>query len=172
MSVVHDFRSSLAKSHAAEELPIWREIYRKAFPDMIAMVSYREDGEHQRAGIDRGIYLSNAKEILIDEKVRFNCAHNDIALEYISDDVSGTPGWVCKPLRCDYIAYAVVDTGKCYLLPVVQLQQAWRERGDYWRMQYRERSAQNFGYKTWFVAVPANEVFTAMGQFLRVQFDG
>ena len=34
------------------------------------MVDHRDDGEHQRAGIDRSVILANSKQLLIDEKVR------------------------------------------------------------------------------------------------------
>ena len=67
---MHDFRDSLAKSHAAEDLPLWREVYEKAFPFFQEMLNHRMDGEHQRAGVDRSIILYNSKQILIDENVR------------------------------------------------------------------------------------------------------
>ena len=105
MSAVHDFADSLAASHRASDLPIWEEIYRKSFPDFLAMVDHRQDGEHQRAGIDRSVILENSKQILIDEKIRWK-PYPDIAVEYLSNDRTGAPGWACKPLRADYIAYA------------------------------------------------------------------
>lgn len=166
--MTHDFGASLAKSHAASDLPIWREIYSKAFPGGV-MVDHRQDGEHQRAGIDRSIVMPNAKQILVDEKVRFG-DWDDIALEHWSNYERRVPGWVCKPLRADYIAYAFAKKGKCYLLPVPQLQQAWERHGDRWRTTHRERSSPNVGYTTKFVPVPVDEVFRAIGQQLRVDF--
>ena len=50
---MHDFGESLRFSHSASDLPIWEEVYRQAFPSFAAMVDHRQDGEHQRAGIDR-----------------------------------------------------------------------------------------------------------------------
>ena len=135
IKVEHDFKKSLEMSHAAEDMPFWLETYKKAFPTMIACVNHRQDGDHQRLGIDRSITLENSKQILIDEKVRFK-PYNDILLEYLSDSARGTLGWVCKPLMCDYIAYAVAPLGVCYMLPVIQLQEAWSQRGEEWKKRY------------------------------------
>lgn len=169
MSVVHDFHESLAASHKASDLPIWEEIYSTAFPGYLTCVDHREDGEHQRAGIDRSVILENSKQILIDEKIRYE-DYGDIALEYLSNDVRGTPGWVCKPLRADYICYAINPTQIAYLLPVLQLQQAWSDNGMYWRQAYGERSANNGTYRTWFCPVPVNALFPAIGKALRIPF--
>ena len=172
---MHDFAESLASSHAASDLPIWEEIYRSSFPGFVAMVDHREDGEHQRAGIDRSVILANSKQILVDEKVRgrnkiTGKVYEDIALEYLSNEGRGVPGWVCKPLRADYIAYAIAPLGRCYLLPVMQLQLAWSRNGDLWRQQYRSVRAQNNGYVTVSVGVPVGVVFAEVGRALRVRF--
>lgn len=166
---IHDFKQSLASSHKASDLPIWHEIYKQAFPSMAATVDHREDGEHQRAGIDRSVILSNSKQILIDEKIRWK-AYSDIALEYWSDRDRKIPGWVCKPLRADYICYAIAPTGKAYLLPVPQLQQAWSENKNCWLQQFRKCEAQNRNYVTVSLAVPVDVLFKAIGACLRVSF--
>ena len=168
--VIHDFAESLAASHAASDLPIWEQIYRRAFPTFCAMVDHRDDGEHQRAGIDRSVILANSKQLLIDEKVR-NKDYGDILLEYVSNDRFNSPGWVCKPLRADYIAYAIVPAGRCYLLPVIQLQIAWARHGDLWKHEFRNVPAHNNGYTTHSVAVPPERLFPAIGGALRVSFD-
>lgn len=169
MSAVHDFADSLAASHRASDLPIWDEIYRKSFPDFLAMVDHRQDGEHQRAGIDRSVILENSKQILVDEKIRWK-AYPDIALEYVSNDRTGSPGWACKPLRADYIAYAIAPLGMCYLLPVIQLQQAWRRKGEIWKASCFIVRAPNRGYTTLSAAVPVHELFSEIGRALRVPF--
>lgn len=168
--MIHDFAESLAASHAASDLPIWEQIYRRAFPTFCAMVDHRDDGEHQRAGIDRSVILANSKQLLIDEKVR-NKDYGDILLEYVSNDRFNSPGWVCKPLRADYIAYAIVPAGRCYLLPVIQLQIAWAKYGEFWKQEFRHVPAQNNGYTTHSVAVPPERLFSAIGGALRVSFD-
>ena len=169
MSAVHDFADSLAASHRASDLPIWEEIYRKSFPDFLAMVDHRQDGEHQRAGIDRSVILENSKQILIDEKIRWK-PYPDIAVEFLSNDRTGAPGWACKPLRADYIAYAIAPLGMCYLLPVIQLQQAWRRKGELWKASCFIVRAPNRGYTTLSAAVPVHELFSEIGRALRVPF--
>lgn len=178
----HNFHESLIRSHEAEDLPIWREIYEKAFPDMVEMINHRQDGEHQRAGIDRSIILANSKQILVDEKTRFKNKktgkiYDDILLEYWSDFEKKIPGWVCKPLRADYIAYAIAPLGKCYLLPVVQLQKAWKINGDDWIEIYKPpieaENRDDYNNKIWTtisVAVPVKILFQAMGNCLRIDF--
>lgn len=167
--VVHDFKDSLEASHRASDLPIWEEIYRKSFPGFLAMADHRQDGEHQRAGIDRSVILENSKQILIDEKIRWK-SFTDIAVEYLSNDRTGAPGWACKPLRADYIAYAIAPLGICYLLPVIQLQQAWARKGDLWKASCFIIKAQNRGYTTYSAAVPVNDLFAEIGRALRVPF--
>lgn len=172
---MHDFRDSLAKSHAAEDLPLWREVYEKAFPFFQEMLNHRMDGEHQRAGVDRSIILYNSKQILIDEKVRFKNektgkVYTDILLEYLSDVQRKQPGWVCKPLRCDYIAYAIAPIGKCYLMPVPALQTAWAKYGSKWIEDFPICDAHNTTWTTRSVAVPVAALFPALGEMLRVNF--
>jgi hypothetical protein len=144
-----------------------------AFPGCV-MVNHRQDGEHQRAGIDRSLTLPNAKQILIDEKWRSVRADGrifgDVLLEYVSNDKRNTPGWVVKPLRADYIAYAIEALSVCYLLPVPQLQQAWRERATEWISTYRTISAGNDGYRTLSCPVPVRVLYPAIGSALRVSF--
>lgn len=172
---MNDFDECLAFSHAAEDLPFWLDVYRKAFPNLTACISHRQDGEHQRAGIDRSIILENSKQILIDEKVRgrnriTGRVYEDIALEYISNDTINSPGWVVKPLRADYIAYAIAPLGICYLLPVVQLQQAYQKNSYNWLNYYHTIRAKNKNYNTLSVCVPTDVLFPAIGQELRINF--
>lgn len=170
-SLTHDFQESLRRSHEASDLPIWLEIYRQAFPDLMACVDHRQDGEHQRAGIDRSLTLANSKQILIDEKVRWK-TFSDIALEYWSDRDRRIPGWVCKPLRADFICYAIAPLGQAYLLPVPQLQSAWRKYGTDWIAAYKPPiNAQNRGYVTVSCGVPVAVLFKAIGECLRIRFE-
>lgn len=170
MQACHDFNGSLAASHKASDLPIWRQVYERAFPNFLAMVDHRADGEHQRAGIDRSVILANSKQILIDEKIRYK-AYGDILLEYVSVDRTNAPGWVCKPQRADYIAYAVASLGICYLLPVIQLQLAWQRNGRQWVELYGTKTAKNSTYNTLNCPVPVHILFPAIGAALRIPFD-
>jgi len=174
---MHDFYECLALSHKAEDNPIWNEIYQKAFPGMLGMISYRRDGFWQREGVDRGILLDTTKQIFIDEKVRgrnkySGVVYDDILLEYLSSEEHNKPGWVCKPLRADYIAYLIAPLGRCYLLPVIQLQLAWSKYSATWLKQYDFRArAKNSGYTTISIPIPVNVLFKAIGKQLRIDCD-
>lgn len=167
---MNDFKKDLAWSHSCEDEKCWEEIYRTAFPTMIAMHSHQEDGQHQRAGIDRSVVLINSKQILIDEKARRISDTGDIMLEYVSNDRTGSLGWVEKPLLADYIAYAFIPSGTAYLLPVVQLQAAWAKHKQEWLGRFKTKAAKNNGYNTLNLPVPITILFGAIGQALRVKF--
>jgi len=141
---------------------------------MVAMCNHREDGDHQRLGIDRSITLENSKQILIDEKVR-SVDYGDILLEHLSDRERGVLGWVEKQLLCDFIAYAVLPSKKCYLLPVVQLQTAWDKNKLEWIHLYSNKVAKNQTsgrcWETVSTPVPVSVVFREIGQALRIDFD-
>jgi len=172
--IEHNFHDDLARSHAASDLSLWLEIYRQAFPTLQVAIDHREDGEHQRAGIDRSLILANSKQILIDEKIRWpgknGRIYHDILLEYVSNDRYNTPGWVCKPLRADYICYGIAAVGRGYLLPVPQLQQAWSRHGAEWLEANGTRTSPNQGYNTLNCPVAVRTLFAAIGDCLRVPF--
>lgn len=179
---VNDFNECLKFSHKFEDHPVWSRVYKAAFPNIVGTVSYQQDGFWQREGVDRGIMLSTTKQILVDEKVRgrnkiTGRVYDDILLEYKSTNTSA--GWVCKPLRADYIAYLIAPLGVCYMLPVIQMQNAWEKNKAEWFANAEDRSnkgfqkvsAKNNGYTTLSLAVPVNVLFPAMGGQLRVKFN-
>jgi len=170
--MVHSFDQSLAKSHRQEDAPWWTEVYRRAFPDLRAMVNVRQDGWAQRGGIDRVLTLGSGKTLTVDEKVREK-DYGDVLLEYWSDYERRDPGWVAKDLACDLIAYAVVPTEKCYLLPFQQLRCVWRTNGRDWVRRFKKIEALNAGrsggtYTTVSVAVPTETLLDGMRDVLCV----
>jgi len=172
----NSFEDCLSLSHEAAELPLWEETYKQAFPGFIGMHYHESDGWHQRHGIDRSIILANSKQILVDEKVRgtnkkTEKVYADIAIEYQSSVEHNTPGWAEKSLLADYIAYAILPLGKCYLLPVLQMQEAWRKNKTDWIRKYGYNDSQNSGYRTRFCPVPHKELYMAIGRELRVEFE-
>lgn len=169
MSITHDFQKSLAKSHAQADAAWWRDVYRKAFPNLESMVCVRDDGWAQRGGIDRVLTLSSARTVRVDEKVREQ-DWPDILLEYWSDKDRKILGWVAKDLACDYIAYAFVPSQVCYLLPFLELRRAWQQNGKQWVSLYGHRDAQNKGYVTRSCAVPTKVLFDALTQAMRVDW--
>lgn len=174
--MLHDFRESLARSHAQEEAPWWAEIYGRAFPGYLSAVSVRNDGWWQRAGIDRVITLQSSKTIKIDEKVREK-EYDDILLEVWSDRDKGTRGWIQKELACDFIAYAFVQSQRCYLFPWHNLRSAWRLECKTWcewanerRNGFRVIEAQNRSYVTESIAVPTEILLSTIRQTMVISW--
>jgi len=159
--MTHDFHERLAYSHAQSDQPWWETVYTRAFPSFKCMVDVRADGWAQRAGIDRYVHLHGGKILKVDEKVREK-DWGDIALEFWSDEQRRKPGWVAKPLDCDYIAYAVEPTQVCYLLPFQTLRSAWKDNCREWVRRYPRVCAPNNGYQTISVGVPPDVLFSAM----------
>lgn len=167
---LHDFDKDLNDSHKTRVLVEWEALYRKAFPDFQAMHEHSGFGDHQRAGIDRSITLTSGKQYLVEEKIRF-APYNDILLEY---ECGSRPGWVCKQLLADYVAYMVPLRGRAYLLPVAQMQSAWLRNADLWIKDYAlppvwsHRNGRKWA--TLNAAVPADTLFRAIGQCFRHEF--
>jgi hypothetical protein len=168
-----NFGNCLTDSHEVANLPMWEAAYRKLFPTLRAMVHHPRDGGPQRAGIDRSLVLDDGRQVWVDEKARgrnkkTGLVYEDIALEYLSDAGRKAPGWVCKPLLAHYIAYAIVPLGRCYLLPVPQLQSAWVEWGERWKATYNTvHSPNSYGGHQWHtmsVAVPVDVLYQVLMQ--------
>lgn len=160
-TVYHNFADSLALSQAFADADWWMDLYRKAFPSLVSAVAVRDDGWAQRGGIDRVLTLACGRVQTVDEKVRTN-DWPDILLEQWSDEARRVPGWIQKPLACDFIAYAFAPSRRCYLLPVSPLQRAWRMQGKAWIDRYGQRHARNQGYVTANVPVPIPVLMQAM----------
>lgn len=176
MSAVHDFKDSLARSQSYSNASWWIDTYRKAFPTLCSCVEVRNDGWAQRAGIDRVLTLGCGKVVKVDEKVR-ETDYGDILLEYWSNFERRVHGWVNKPLDCDFIAYAIVPTETCYLLPTLLLQKAWRENGRDWcelgikhAEGFRKVVAKNEGYETHSVAVPVDRLMSGITGAISVKW--
>jgi len=169
--MTHNFEESLARSQAYEDAPWWAAVYQKAFgvQNVLAAVSVRQDGWAQRAGIDRIITLKCGRVIRVDEKVRKK-DWPDILLERWSDESRQSPGWVQKPLACEFIAYAFVPSATCYLLPTLSLQRVWRHHGRRWVEDYREVRADNGSYVTVSVPVPTDVLMSAIADAMRINW--
>lgn len=165
----HDFKESLALSAAQADAPWWLDVYRSAFPSLASSVSVRDDGWAQRGGIDRVLTLSSGRTLTIDEKVR-QVDWPDFLLERWSDEAKQKPGWIQKPLACDYIAYAFIESATCYLLPTLTLQRAWRTFGRDWIEKYQPVRAHNRTYVTVSVPVPRDILLKALTDAMIVRW--
>jgi hypothetical protein len=178
----HDFNASLDLSHAAADLPCWEQVYRAMWANFQAMVDHRKPGTHQRDGIDRSIILDNAQQYFVDEKVRgrnkkTGKVYEDVLLERWSVFERKEPGWVCRPLRAHFIAYAIAPLGLCHLLDVPLLQRAWSHYQEEWTRAYGTRSCQSCRspngrrWTTISVPVPADKLRRAMGRASILRFN-
>jgi len=173
----HDFHKSLATSKEHANAPWWDQVYRKAFIGFATSHYVQDDGWAQRGGIDRVIVLRSGKTFNVDEKVRTK-DWPDFALERYSDRQRQTPGWIQKPLACDFIAYAFVPSQRCYLLPFLTLRAAWRSNGPDWIRAAEEKAkgfsfiyAENHGYTTESVGVPIPVVLKALNDAMLVTWN-
>jgi hypothetical protein len=175
---LHTFGESLRDSHRYGNMPEWILCYKQFFPGISErdIHSHQQDGWQQRAGIDKSIIRGDSFQILIDEKVRVNVPDgtNDILLEVWSDREKRVPGWVQTPLACHFIAYMILPRRKCHLLPVLQLQAAWKKHGEDWGRTFGVRKARNeWGGRSWTtesVPVPVNDLYAAIGATLHCSF--
>lgn len=157
------FYNNLSQSMVCSRNDNWLVFYKYFFPTMISSSLHDNDLVAQRNGIDRKIFLKGGKVIGIDEKIR-NKAYGDILLEESSSIKS--PGWIEKPLWCDYIAYSIPSVNKCYLLPFIQLQAAWLSNKNEWKSKYFKIEAVNEGYVTTSWAIPITVLYRAIADKL------
>lgn len=169
--VVHDFHECLARSQANQDAEWWPAVYKAAFPNMVSIQKITSDGWAQRGGIDRIVILRSGKTLTVDEKVRAK-SYDDILLERWSNTERKSPGWIQQALACDYIAYAIIPTKTCYMLPFQQLRVAWIRNGREWIVKYPEIKAVNKGYVTTSVAVPVGVLMGAIQDAMTVSWSG
>lgn len=151
---MNDFDACYKLAEDGRNEPFWDAVYRKYFYNMTNhMVGKKEYCKSQIYGVDRVIYLENGKTITIDEKVRTEI-YDDIVLEFISNDSTGTPGWMEKDLAIDYLAYAFLPNQTVYLFDWLALKRAWNHYKESWKKTYGVKQAKNIGYNTHFVCVP------------------
>lgn len=113
---MHRFQESLDLS-AEYGSDWWIPIYRRAFATLISAVAVSDDGWAQRGGIDRLLTLACGRTFTVDEKIRTQ-DWPDVLLERRSDETRRSPGWVQKPLACDFIAYAYAPAAIRTVIPL------------------------------------------------------
>lgn len=166
--MIHSFEESLAWGEEASAEPFWDAVYRKAFPDLVTISRNAANNSAQRLGIDRWIHLSSGKTLTVDEKRR-KLDRQDILLEYLSNDRTNAPGWIEKDLQIDFLAYAFVESGRCYLFCWPMLRRTWIAFKEEWLHRayaedpgFRLIEARNRGYTTKSIAVPTTVLLSAV----------
>lgn len=136
------------------------KFYFKVFPNL-EKIENVEDLGLQKKGIDKILHFKNEKKILIDEKKRRK-DYGDILLEEYSDYDNKKVGWLGRTKHTDYIVYVIMESMTIYLLPFLLLQKAWISNYKNWSEKYERKFAQNNGYRTSNIPVPAEELLTAI----------
>lgn len=162
----HEFERMRQEADAISQLSVMDKFYRYWFGDRIITWYNTSDTESQKLGVDRIVLLEGGKRCYVEEKIRpprrDGREYDDIALEYLSSKEHGTPGWVCKPLKADYLLYINMPKETAYLLPVILLQKAWALNRERWMKQ--SKAANNGHYTTLFSPVKPDDLFGAMEQ--------
>lgn len=142
--------------------PMWLEYYHKRFPDFIKQEKVKETKNFaQDNGIDRIIYRTGNTKTFIEEKIIDN-VYPHIAFEWLSNSVTGAPGWIEKDLLCHYLAYAFGPIKTVYFFNWQALRNVWIKYGEMWKksngcVQIRKRTISKttgYSYYTFCCAVP------------------
>lgn len=147
-----NFGDDLRLSHGLSGDPAWDDYYHQLFPTLVKAVEIPADGDMQRKGVDRILFLENGQQLTVDEKVRrCDVKYRDVLLERYSDAARRTPGWAIDDhKKCDYVAYAIPYHKVCYFMPFPLLRAAFKEHGAEWREQFGWRKAPNdYQGRTW-----------------------
>jgi hypothetical protein len=147
---IHNFDISNKEARRHEESPQFEQVCRQLWPGLEKIGIERQDGPRQRHGIDVWLSMQNGLRLTMDNKFR-EAVYSDIALEFITDEDRGIPGWVAnRNLMCDRIGYWFVPIWKCIAIPRVHLQAAWAELGDEWIQEFGVIRAYNkFDSRSW-----------------------
>ncbi len=177
--IIHDFQQRLADSQALSDEPAWVEFYHRVWPrQILAHQRIDKDSVYQRWGVDREIKLVTGQQFSIDEKKRTKDYGDFLAEEWSvwhgDRDERNRIGWTLdRSKRCDYIAYAVVPTGRCYLIPFDLLRRTAEACWAQWALhaQY-PKFAENRGYKTKNCPVPWAQLWRDMQRVSDKDFVG
>ena len=154
LGVMNDFKECYQIAEDGRCEPFWNDVYKKAFPNITNHMPGKKEYCHsQKMGVDRIIYLENGKVLTLDEKVRTR-VYEDIALEFLSNDMSGAPGWMEKDLAIDYLAYAFLPIKTAYLFDWRMLRLTWVKFKNQWKKEFPVIKAENATYHTHCVCVP------------------
>jgi len=176
---MNNFQEDLNFSNSASEEKFWHEIYKKAFPNIQGYIQCRDNGQGQKLGIDRIIYLTNGSILRIDEKKRRE-SWNDILIEYGNlykkDNSFLNDGWINKDLLIDYLAYAFLPLKRVYLLDWLILKKVWQTNKMIWYNKATNKesgfvlvSAENENYTTWSIAVPIETLLKELNNSRTIQ---
>ncbi len=109
--------------------PLLNNGYRTLWPKVVSM-KINTDKEFQYRGIDRYLYFDSGL-LKIEEKIR-RIWKGDILLEYMSNDITKSEGWMNRNLECDYIIYAVLPINVMFWFNWADLKHIWEINKSIW----------------------------------------
>lgn len=180
--VVHDFQERLEYSAKLSDEPAWIAFYKRIWPDMLMAIRIDKDCKQQRLGIDRKILLPNGKEFTIDEKKREKDYGDLLVEEWSVADYDPEArivtkgrkvGWSMDDSKhCDFIAYSVPESGKCYLLPFELTRLTCKHNIERWKRipKAYPKASRNNGYWTINVAVSWSDFKIALFKQMHRKF--
>ena len=155
-----DLRESLEDKYKI----IWWEFYKKTFPSLLRFKRVSSKEENIK-GYDRILCVGKHNKIILIEEKEDKYKTGNFFLEYISNDSTRSPGWICKPLKAEYIAYYFINYNKHYLFDTRLLQYVWIVNNEDWKYKYGIKIVPNIDYNTLGVAVPINKVLQEVNMF-------
>lgn len=177
-AIVHDFAERLAYSAELSDEPSWVEFYSGLWPQMITCVRIDKNSKWQKWGVDRMVLLPEGRQILIDEKKRernkkTGIIYDDFLCEEYSVLEKQKVGWTLdESKQCDFIAYAIPEIKKCYMLPFELLRLTCLQNLQTWKSNRAPCDAQNNGYRTRNWPVKWQSLFDAMRREMTRSYDG
>ena len=158
-SVVHDFAERVRWSGDMRHEAALTAMYRGVWPDLIS--THRIDGDcpWQRWGVDRVVVVKGGRMFFVDEKKREKDWGDFLCEVTVCDRWDRGPqgrqrkGWTLSTTkRCDYVAYILLPSGACHLLPFDQLRRTateclaeWKAADPKWpRIAHSERNGRRW----------------------------
>lgn len=139
-AIVHDFQEQLSYSQTLNDEGHWVEFYRRMWPDAVQIVRIDKHSKYQLWGVDREILLPAGQRVTIDEKNRktdygdFLCEEWSVGTKTNGEYIGQKVGWTLdKTKRCDFIAYCIPSTHKCWMLPFQLLRIACHTKIESWK---------------------------------------
>lgn len=174
MDGIHDFDEALQNSICHEQSGIWTVMYQAIFPSMVDQRLVVDDMIKQSKGIDREIDLENGRTITVDEKCVYFPAETFLIELYNDYGDRYTDGWMKKltsgRLTIDLIAYYRIAHQVLFLIPCVQLVDAWKYNGHKWTSE-KQISAPNGKYSTVSTFISTKTLFSVVPNTHVVHFN-